>query len=199
MPEERGPVARLIDFFADLPGIGRKSAERLAYHVLGMSRAEAIAFADSIRAVKEKLHPCRICFNLAEGDECGICRDPKRDRTLLCVVEQVRDLLALEEAGGYRGLYHVLQGRVAPLEGVGPEKLTIDQLVQRVREGGISEVIMGTTPSVEGDGTALLVAERLTGLSVTLTRLARGLTVGAPLQQANRDMLADAIASRQKL
>jgi recombination protein RecR len=199
MAEDRGPVARLIDFFADLPGIGRKSAERLAYHVLGMSRAEAIAFADSIRAVKEKLHPCRTCFNLAEGEECVICLDPKRDRTLLCVVEQVRDLLALEEAGGYRGLYHVLQGRVAPLEGIGPEKLTIDRLVERVRRGGIREVIMGTTPNVEGDGTTLVVAERLAGLPVTLTRLARGLTVGASLQQANRDMLADAIASRQKL
>jgi recombination protein RecR len=199
MAEERGPVARLIDYFADLPGIGRKTAERLAYHVLGMSRAEAIAFADSIRAVKEKLHPCRTCFNLAEGEECGICLDPRRDRTLLCVVEQVRDLLALEEAGGYRGLYHVLQGRVSPLEGAGADKLTIDRLVERVRRGGIREVIMGTTPNVEGDGTALLIAERLAGLPVTLTRLARGLTVGASLQQANRDMLADAIAGRQKL
>ena len=199
MAEDRGPVARLIDYFADLPGIGRKSAERLAYHVLGMSRAEALAFADSIRAVKEKLHPCRTCFNLAEGEECSICRDPKRDRSLLCVVEQVRDLLALEEAGGFRGVYHVLQGRVAPLEGAGPEKLTIDRLVERVRRGGIREVIMGTTPNVEGDGTALVIAERLAGMPVTLTRLARGLTVGASLQQANRDMLADAIAGRQKL
>jgi recombination protein RecR len=199
MAETRGPVARLIDFFADLPGIGRKSAERLAYHVLGMSRAEALAFADSIRAVKEKLRPCRTCFNLAEGDECGVCLDPRRDRTLVCVVEQVRDLLAIEEAGGYRGLYHVLQGRVAPLEGVGPEKLTIERLVERVRQGGIREVIMGTTPNVEGDGTALVVAERLAGLPVTLSRLARGLTVGASLQQANRDMLADAIAARQKM
>jgi len=142
MAQERGPVARLVDFFADLPGIGRKSAERLAYHVLGMPRAEALALADAIRAVKENLRPCRTCSNLCEGDECGICRDPRRDRGLLCVVEQVRDLIAIEEAGGYRGLYHVLRGRVAPLEGTGPEKLTIDQLVARVEQGGFREVIM---------------------------------------------------------
>jgi len=199
MAEERGPITRLVDYFAELPGIGRKSAERLTYHVLGMSRAEALAFADAIRAVKENLRPCRICFNLGEGGECAICADPRRDRTLVCVVEQVRDLLALEEAGGYRGLYHVLQGRVAPLEGTGPEQLTIDALVNRVKQGGFREVIMGTTPNVEGDGTTLVIAERLRGLPVVLTRLARGLTVGAPLQQANRDMLADAIAGRQKL
>jgi len=199
MAEERGPVSRLIDCFADLPGIGRKTAERLAYHVLGMPRAQALVFADSIRAVKENLRPCRTCFNLTVGEECGICADPKRDRTLLCVVEQVRDLLALEETGSYRGLYHVLRGRIAPLEGTGPETLTLDQLVERVQQGGFREVIMGTTPNVEGDGTALVVAERLAGMPVVLTRLARGLTMGASLQQANREMLADAILARQKL
>ena len=199
MADKRGVVARLIDSFADLPGIGRRTAERLAYHVLYMAKDDALAFADAIRAVKENLRPCRTCFNLGEGPECTICGDPRRDRTLVCVVEQVRDLLALEEAGGYRGLYHVLQGRVAPLEGTGPEQLTIDALVERVKRGGFREVIMGTTPNVEGDGTALVIAERLRGLPVVLTRLARGLTVGAPLQQANREMLADAIAGRQKL
>lgn len=198
MAEGRGAIATLIDRFADLPGIGRKSAERLAHHVLGMSRDEAIAFADAIRAVKDNLRPCRECFNLAESDRCDICRDPRRDQTLLCVVERVRDLLAIEQAGNYRGLFHVLQGRIAPLDNVGPESLTIDKLVARVRAGGVREVIMGTTPNVEGDGTALVVAERLKGLPVQLTRLARGLTVGASLEQANRDMLADAIAGRQK-
>ena len=199
MSERKGVVATLVDCFAELPGIGRKSAERLAHHVLRMSDAEAIAFAEAIRAVKEKLHPCRACFNLAEDDLCDVCRDPRRDRTLLCVVEQVRDLLALEQAGTYRGLYHVLQGRVAPLENAGPERLTLDALVARVRAGGFREVIMGTTPNVEGDGTALVVAQRLAGLPVMLTRLARGLTVGASLEQANRDMLADALTGRQPL
>lgn len=199
MAEQRNAIARLVDFFADLPSIGRKSAERLAYHVLRMPRAEALAFADAIRAVKEKLHPCKTCFNLTEHEECEICTDPRRDRTLLCVVEQVRDLFALEQAGSYRGLYHVLQGRIAPLEGVGPEKLTIDALLTRLREGSFREVIMGTTPNVEGDGTALAIAERLAGMPVEISRLARGLTVGASLEQANRDMLADALAGRQRM
>jgi recombination protein RecR len=199
MAEKRGAITRLIDYFADLPSIGRKSAERLAYHVLRMPQAEALAFADAIRAVKENLRPCKTCFNLAEAEHCDICTDPRRDQGLLCVVEQVRDLFAIEQAGAFRGLYHVLQGKVAPLEGVGPEKLTIDALVERVRQGAFREVIMGTTPNVEGDGTALVVAERLAGLPVVLSRLARGLTVGASLEQANRDMLADALSSRQKL
>jgi len=199
MAETRGAIARLVDYFADLPGIGRKSAERLAYHVLGMPRAEALAFADAIRAVKENLRACRTCANLGEGDTCAICADPRRDRAVLCVVEQVRDLLAVEETGRYRGLYHVLGGRVAPLEGTGPEQLTVERLVTRVREGGIREVIMGTTPNVEGDATALLIRERLAGLPVAITRLARGLAVGAPLQQANREMLSDALDGRQKL
>ena len=199
MPEERGVIATLIDCFAELPGIGRKSAERLAYHVLRMPREEALAFSAALRAVKENLRPCRICFNLAEGDECGICRDARRDRSTLCVVEQVRDLLALEQTGSYRGLYHVLQGRVAPLEGLGPEALTIDPLVARIRQGGVREVIMATTPNVEGDATALIVVQRLDGLPVEITRLARGLTVGAALEQANRDMLTDALAGRRRM
>ena len=199
MPEERGVIAALIDCFAELPGIGRKSAERLAYHVLRMPREEALAFSDALRAVKENLRPCRICFNLAEGDKCGICCDARRDRSTLCVVEQVRDLLALEQTGSYRGLYHVLQGRVAPLEGSGPEALTIDPLVARIRQGGVREVIMATTPNVEGDATALIVVQRLDGLPVEITRLARGLTVGAALEQANRDMLTDALAGRRRM
>jgi len=199
MPEDRGVIARLIDCFAELPGIGRKSAERLAYHVLRMPREEALAFSDALRAVKESLRPCRTCFNLAEGDQCAVCLDPRRDRSMLCVVEQVRDLLAVEQTGSYRGLYHVLQGRVAPLDGSGPETLTLDPLVTRVRQGGIREVIMATTPNVEGDATALVVVQRLAGLPVEITRLARGLTVGAALEQANRDMLADALAGRRRM
>ncbi len=197
MGETRGAIERLVDWFAELPGVGRKTAERLAHHVLRMPPAEAIAFADAIRAVKESLRPCRQCFNLAEQELCDVCRDPRRDRGLLCVVEQVRDLLALEKAGNYRGVYHVLQGRVAPLEGSGPESLTLDALEKRVKSGEVREVIMGTTPNVEGDATALVVAQRLADLPVTITRLARGLTVGATLEQANREMLADALASRQ--
>jgi len=197
MAESNSPISRLIDAFASLPSIGKKSAERLAYHVLKMPNEDAIEFAESIRAVKENLKPCRNCFNLSENDEYTICEDPRRDPSVVCVVEQVRDLLAIEQAGTFRGVYHVLQGRLAPLDGVGPEKLSIETLIARLQEGVIKEVIMGTTPNVEGDGTALAIANRLAGLPVTITRLARGLTVGASLEQANQDMLADAIASRQ--
>jgi recombination protein RecR len=198
MAEKLGAIGRLIDSFAELPGIGRRTAERLAYHVLNQPRDEALRFADAIRAVKENLRPCRTCFNLAEGEECDICGDPRRDRGLLCVVEQVRDLLALEQAGNYRGLYHVLQGKIAPLEGRGAEGLTLDVLAARVGKGQFREVILGTTPNVEGDSTALVVAQRLEGMPVELTRLARGLTVGASLEQANREMLVDAFAGRRK-
>jgi recombination protein RecR len=198
MADKRGAVSKLVDAFADLPGIGRRTAERLAYHVLSMPRDEALDFAEAIRAVKENLRPCRTCFNLAEGEACAICADPRRDRSMICVVEQVRDLLALEQAGSYRGLYHVLQGRVAPLEGKGADGLTLDALVARVAQGGVREVILATTPNVEGDATALVVAQRLEGQPVELTRLARGLTVGASLEQANRDMLVDALTGRRK-
>ena len=198
MADKRGVVKRLIDGFADLPGIGRRTAERLAYHVLNMPKEQALAFADAIRAVKENLRPCRTCFNLAEGEQCDICADSRRDQTVLCVVEQVRDLLALEQAGNFRGLYHGLQGRVAPLEGKGIDGLTLDALAARVSQGQFREVILGTTPNVEGDATALVVAQRLEGLPVELTRLARGLTVGASLEQANREMLVDAFAGRRK-
>ncbi|MBI3466892.1 MAG: recombination protein RecR [Planctomycetes bacterium] len=192
-------VTRLVDEFARLPGIGKKSAERLAYHVLRIHKSEALALADAIRQVKENVRYCRICSNLAEEDECPICRDPRRDRSLLCVVEQPRDLMALEQAGTYRGLYHVLLVRIAPLEGVGPEQLTIADLVERVRTGNFQEIIMGTNPTLEGDGTALHVSNLLASLPnpVKITRLARGITAGSVLEFANKEMLADALAGRQ--
>jgi recombination protein RecR len=191
-------VTRLVDEFAKLPGIGKKSAERLAYHVLRVHKAEALALAEAIRNVKENVRYCRTCYNLAEGDECALCLDPRRDRTTLCVVEQPRDLMALEQAGSYRGLYHVLLGRIAPLEGIGPDQLTIAALVQRVRGGGFREVIMGTNPTLEGDGTALYISNQLQDVPVEITRLARGITTGSVLEFANKEILADALAGRQR-
>lgn len=191
-------VARVIEEFARLPGIGRKSAERLAYHILRVNKAEALALADAIRNVRENVRYCRTCFNLAEGDECEICRDPSRDRTLLCVVEQPRDLMALEQAGVFRGLYHVLLGRIAPLEGIGPDQLTIEQLVERVAAGNFREVVMATNPTVEGDGTALHISNRLAEFPVTVTRLARGITAGSILEYTNKEILADALTGRQR-
>jgi recombination protein RecR len=191
-------LTKLVEEFAKLPGIGRKSAERLAYHILRIHSTEAMALADAIRNVKENVHYCRVCFNLAEAQECTICTDPRRDPSVLCVVEQPRDLIALEQAGSYRGLYHVLLGRLAPLEGVGPEQLTLDRLVDRVRGGKFREVIMGTNPTLEGDGTALYISNLLADYPVEITRLARGITTGSVLEFANKEILADALAGRQK-
>ena len=198
MPELTRSVSVLIDEFAKLPGIGKKSAERLAYHVLRVPRAEAEALADAIRNVKENVQYCRVCYNLAEEDECAICRDSRREQDLLCVVEQPRDLIALEQAGTYRGLYHVLLGRIAPLEGVSADQLTIDALVRRVRTGSFKELIMATNPTIEGDGTALHVSHLLAGLPIRITRLARGITTGSVLEFANKEILADALGGRQE-
>ncbi len=198
MAELTQSVTRLIEEFAKLPGIGKKSAERLAYHILRLHRNEALALADAIRAVKDSIQHCRKCYNLAEGEECAICRDLSRQQDLLCVVEQPRDLMALEQAGVYRGLYHVLLGRLAPLEGITAEQLTIDALVRRVKEGGFKEVIMATNPTTEGDGTALYISNLLSGLPVRITRLARGITSGSMLEYANREILADALSGRRE-
>jgi recombination protein RecR len=191
-------VTRLIDEFAKLPGIGKKSAERLAYHVLRVHPSEALALAEAIRSVKENVRYCRNCYNLTEQEECEICRDPKRDRGQLCVVEQPRDVIALEQPGTYRGLYHVLLGRIAPLDGIGPEQLTIEGLVKRIAGGEIREVIMATNPTLEGDGTALYISNLLAGKPLLITRLARGITSGSVLEFANKEILADALAGRQK-
>ncbi len=190
-------VNQLVEQFAKLPGIGKKSAERLAYHVLRAHKSEALALADAIRNVKENVRHCSQCYNLSEGELCSICRDTRRDPTLLCVVEQPRDLMALEQTGHYNGLYHVLLGRIAPLDGIGPEQLTIEALVRRVREGQVREVIMATNPTVEGDGTALHITNLLADLPVKITRLARGITTGSVLEFANKEMLTDALSGRQ--
>jgi recombination protein RecR len=199
MAENTNSVGNLIDHLSRLPGIGRKSAERLAYHLLRVSKGEALALAESIRAVRENVCYCSVCFNLAESSVCAICRDPNRDQTRLCVVEQPQDLMALEQASVYRGLYHVLLGRIAPLEGIGPDNLTIDALVERVRRGNFVEVIMATNPTVEGDGSALYITNQLAEFPVEVTRLARGITAGSILEHTNKEILADAIMGRQKL
>jgi recombination protein RecR len=192
-------VENLVEHFAKLPGIGKKSAERLSYHVLRMHETEAMALAEAIQRVKQNVRYCKTCCNLTEQDECAICRDHGRDRSRLLVVEQPRDLMSLEATGAYRGLYHVLLGRIAPLEGIGPEQLTIDRLVERVRGGEFKEVIMGTNPTVEGDGTALHLSNILAEFPVQITRLARGVTSGSVLEFANKEMLSDALTGRQPL
>jgi len=199
MNTNNGSVNELIDQLGRLPGVGRKSAERLAYHLLRVSKGEALALAEAIRDVRENVSYCSVCYNLAEGSLCEICRDPSRDTSKLCVVEQPRDLMALEQAGMYRGMYHVLLGRLAPLEGIGPDQLTIDPLVERVRRGNFVEIIMATNPNVEGDGSALYISNQLSEFPIEVTRLARGITTGSVLEHTNREILADALSGRQKL
>ncbi|MEX0702915.1 MAG: recombination mediator RecR [Planctomycetales bacterium] len=194
-----GPaVGNLVDQFAALPGIGRKTAERLTHHILRVGPDEALALADAIREVKATVRRCAVCFNLTEQETCDLCRDPRRDRLAVCVVEQPRDVTALEAAGVFRGLYHVLGGRISPLEGIGPEDLTIDPLVRRVRHDGIREVVMALNPTLEGDGTALFISNLLENDPVEITRLARGIPSGSVLEFANREMLADALEGRRK-
>jgi recombination protein RecR len=190
-------VGRLIQELTRLPGIGKKSAERLTYHLLRVPAAEALALAEAIRAVRENVRYCRVCYNLSEQEECAICADARRRRDLLCVVEQPRDLIALEQTGKYPGLYHVLLGRIAPLEGIGPDQLTIDALVDRVRKSGFTELILATNPTVEGDGTSLYIANQLSDIPVRITRLARGITSGSVLEFANKEILTDALLGRQ--
>jgi recombination protein RecR len=191
---------RLAEAFGKLPGVGAKTAERLAHHILKCPPEEALALAEAIRDVKERVRHCEVCYHLTEADAplCSVCRDAERDPEVVCVVEQPRDLMALERAGAYRGVYHVLLGRLAPLQGMGPEQLTLDALERRVRSGRVRELILATNPNLEGDGTALLVANRLADAGVPITRLARGLATGSALEFANREMLADAIHGRQR-
>ncbi len=191
-------VVTLIDELAKLPGVGRKSAERLAYHVLRVNKSEALALADAIRDVRENVRYCRVCYNLSEGEECLICQDPKRDRKTICVVEQPRDLMAIESTGSFKGLYHVLLGRIAPLEGIGPDQLTIEKLVERIHQGEVEELVMATNPTVEGDGTALHISNLVADLPIQITKLARGITTGSILEYTNKEILADAMSARQK-
>jgi recombination protein RecR len=190
-------MQRLLEELAELPGIGPKSAERIAHFLLAGDRRHAVALAEALHDVAEKIRPCKECFNLTDQERCSICSDPRRDAGVICVVETPRDVAAFERAGNFRGLYHVLGGRLAPLEGMGPERLTFTQLVDRVRRGGVKEVILATSPTMEGDGTALLASNLLAGTGAAVSRLARGLPSGSSLELANAQMLADALEGRR--
>jgi recombination protein RecR len=190
---------RLIEEFGRLPGIGPKTAERLAFHVLKADAPEALRLAEAIHDVKTKIRQCRICRNLSEEDVCQICSDPRRDKSLICVVEQPRDVISLEKTGACKWLYHVLGGHIAPLDGVEASDLTIDKLVERVRSGEVREIIMATNPNLEGDGTSLYISSLLRPLGVRITRLARGLPSGSTIEYASGKILTDAILGRQDL
>lgn len=192
-------LERLREEFQKLPGIGARSAERLAFHVLRGTKEEAACLASAITSVKESIFHCSVCYNLTESDPCGICTDPARDSSELWVVEQPRDLMVLESTSLVRGVYHVLMGHIAPLDGVGPGDLTIDSLVDRIKKGNVREVVLATNPTLEGDGTALHIQSILSESGVLVTRPARGLAVGSPLEFASAAMLESAIRGRTVL
>jgi recombination protein RecR len=190
---------KLIEEFGKLPGIGPKSAERLAFYLLKASPAEAMKLADAIRDLKQKIIRCEICYNLSEQSVCQICSDPRRDKSIICVVEQPKDVISLEKTGACKWVYHVLGGHIAPLDGVEPGDLTIKQLVERIYAGNVKELIMATNPNMAGDGTALYISSLLRTSDVKITRLARGLPTGSTIEYASGKMLADAIIGRQAL
>lgn len=192
-------VNKLIEELARLPGIGPKTAERLAFHILKSKPVDALALAQAISDVKTKIKQCKTCYNFSETETCPICSDTRRDKSRICVVEQPKDVIVLEKTGQCKWVYHVLGGHIAPLDGIEPADLTIDKLVERVKEGGVEEIIMATNPNMVGDGTALYISSLLKGTGVKITRLARGLATGTTLEYANARMLSDAITARQPL
>jgi len=193
------PLARLIAELEKLPGIGPKSALRLAFYLLRAPQDEVETLAQAIREVKERVVACRVCFNFAEEELCPICRDGRRDRGLLCVVAEPRDLMALERTHEYRGVYHVLGGVISPMEGIGPEHLRMRELVERIQTGEVREVILATNPTAEGDATALYVAWLLKPLGVTVSKIAFGLPVGGDLDYADQATLIQALEGRRPL
>jgi recombination protein RecR len=192
------PIERLVSEFAKLPGIGRRTAQRLAFHILRSEDAEATALAEAIREVKEKVGLCELCFNLAEGPRCEVCEDSRRDRSVICVVEQPADVIPIERTHEYRGLYHVLGGALSPIDGIDPEDLRIAELVDRADAAEVTEVVLATNPTTTGEATAHHVADLLRG-RVTITRLASGLPVGADLEHADEVTLGRAFAGRQSV
>lgn len=193
------PVQDLIDELGRLPGIGPKSAQRIAFHLLKLSKDDAIRLARAITEVKDRISFCRRCWNVAEGDLCGICADDRREAGVLCVVEEPRDIVALEKTQEYRGRYHVLQGAISPIEGIGPDQLRVKELLARLEPDGIQEVILCTNPNIEGEATAMYLARLLTPLGVKTTRIASGLPVGGDLEYADELTLGRALTGRREV
>jgi recombination protein RecR len=198
MFKSAGSIERLANRLARLPGIGRKSATRLALHILKLPKEDAFELADIIKEVKEKVGFCSTCYNLSETDPCAICSDPARTRTIICVAEETADAAALEKAEGFRGLFHILGGRLSPLDGIGPDDLKIRELLARL-DGTVEEIILATNPNVEGEATAIYLAKLLKPLGVRVTRIARGLPMGSDLEYADSATLSRALEGRQDI
>ncbi len=197
-------VQELIDELGRLPGVGPKSAQRIAFHLLKLSPEDALRLARAITLVKERVSWCHVCFNVAEGDRgaiatCGICADDRRDRAVICVVEEPRDIVAVEKTREYNGRYHVLQGAISPIDGIGPEQLRVRELLARIDAEGVTEIILCTNPNIEGDATALYLASLLKPLPVRVTRIASGLPVGGDLEYADELTLGRALEGRREV
>jgi recombination protein RecR len=193
------PISRLVEQFMKLPGIGPKTATRLAFHVLSMSEQDVLEFATALKDVKRKLTECEVCCNITETSPCSICRDPSRDNKTLCVVQDPKDVAAMEKTHEFHGRYHVLHGAISPMEGIGPGDIRIKELVQRVGTSDIQEVIVATNPNVEGEATAMYIARLLKPFPVTVTRIAHGLPVGGDLEYADEVTLAKALEGRRRI
>ena len=179
------PLSRLIEQFEKLPGIGRKTAQRLAFYVLNMPKEDAKAFSEAIIEAHQKIHHCSICQNLTDEELCPVCRNPARDRKVICVVENPRDVIAIEKTREYKGTYHVLHGAISPLDGIGPEQLKIKELLERIKKDGADEIIMATNATVEGEATAMYISKLIKPLNILVTRLAYGIPVGGDLEYAD--------------
>jgi recombination protein RecR len=199
IPITAAPLARLIEEYYKLPGIGPKSAQRLAYYLLRMPGAEARSLAQAILEVKERVVLCSSCQNVTEADPCRICSSLERDRTVICVVEEPLDILAIERSGSYKGQYHVLHGAISPMDGIGPEDLKIAELLGRLRNNEVTEIILATNPNLEGEATSMYLSRLISPLGVRVTRLARGLPVGGDLEYADDVTLARALEGRQEM
>jgi len=193
------PVSRLIEEFNKLPGIGPKSAARLTYYLLRMPEAQASALAEAILAVKQKTTTCSVCQNIADSNPCPVCASDSRDSTVICVVEEPLDILALEKTGYFKGLYHVLHGVISPMDGIGPEDLKVKELLARLKSGGVTEVILATNPNLEGEATAMYLHRLISPLGIKVTRLARGLPMGSDLEYADEVTLTRALEGRQEV
>ena len=194
-----GPVQDLIDELGRLPGVGPKSAQRIAFHLLKLPSIDALRLANAIAVVKERVSFCQTCFNISEGSACGICTDTRRESGVLCVVEEPRDIVAVEKTGEFRGRYHVLQGAISPIEGIGPDQLKVKELLTRIEPEGIGEVILCTNPNIEGEATAMYISRLLKPLGITVTRIASGLPVGGDLEYADELTLGRALEGRRTI
>lgn len=193
------PVSRLIDEFSRLPGIGPKTASRLTFYLLRSPEEQSRSLAEAIQQLRERIILCSVCFNITETDPCGICQDMSRDRSLICVVEEPLDVLAIERTGEYHGLYHVLHGAISPMDGIGPEEIRARELLERLKSGQVSEVLLATNPNLEGEATAMYLARQIAPLGIRVTRLARGLPVGGDLEYADIVTLTQALEGRREI